>query len=458
MSFTSFNEFKEIFLFGNLNILGDIDLNTINTYYDKIDIELKQNTQWCLFNNLKYILNNIDNYINDNGTMFINFIHFTNKCLKQLKKILKIETINLEDDYNYGIIYYILVDTCIKKTNLLCNNKITEVKNIFNSDSILSKNNVYMEYNIPYGTWTSKYVFIVNDTKKYMHEIDIYIDSMFINTNFKYSSNCFNFIQKLEDRLILINSLTYYKKYINDKLYDVSKNIYENYPLNYIYNYYKSLLHIEKIYIPDIYIKLDDSNESWFFSILPDIIRCYLLGVTVISNGCISKDLQILKIKHYIQDKKDFYLKLNTKNKKYIELMTDNLSCGNGVDDIEGPYDVLYNSIYNYNLDDILIVFSHSTYHLFTCSEYDQLIKKKLNPYNRDKLTSHISKITNNIEWKNKNIFKLNKRFVNIKFDSNLETNIDQLKTVLEDTLVKEVKPHNLKSILNLLPNINIRI
>jgi len=457
MSFTSFNEFNEVFLFGNLSLVEDTDIKKLNDFYDKIDIEMKENTQWCIFNNLKYILNNIDNYVDDEN-LFINFIKFANKCLLQMRKLLQIKTIDLEDETNYGIIHYILVDTCIKKTDLLCSTKSDTVRKIFNSDTLLSENNVYMEYNIPYGRWTSKYIFIVNDKKKYIHEIDIYIDNMFVNTDFKYSSSCCKFIKLLADRLTVVNSLPYYKKYINSKLKTVSKNIYENYPLNYIYKYYKLLLHIDNIYIPDIYKKLDDSDDSWLFSILPDTIRCYLLGITVISNGSISKDLQISKIKDYINNKKAYYTKLSSKNKQYIELMTDSLSCGNGIDEEGFPYDVLYNNIFTYNLDDILIVFSHSTYHLFTCSEYEQLLKKKTNPYNRDKLTSHLGKITNNIEWKNKNIIKLNKRYINIKFNLNLEDNLEELKNKLEDSDIKSIQPNNLKMMLNLMPNINIMI
>ena len=446
MSFTKFEHFEEVLLYGNIQVIGDVEISQIIHYLKDIKINVRDKTQWCLFNNIKYLLGICDIYITTNNKLFAEFTNFVKRVITELKNIFKIDTLTIDDENYIGIIIHLIIN--------MFNNKVKALNSSLNINlghkDFIKDNIIYIEYNIPYGIWTSKYIFIVNDQKIQEHSIDIYIDNLFLNDNFKYSSNCLNFIQLLKKRLDIVSELTFYKKFIFDKLNDVSKKIFNTYPLNLIYTQYR-ILNFEGIYYPNMFEKINiDNDEAWTFSIIDDTLRCYLLGVSTISNGCISEKLQVEKIKKFIMNKTEYYTKIYNNNKIYIDIVTDDLECANGVDE-DGPYDLLFNHIYKYNKDDILILFSHSSYHLFTCSEYEELSKKKLNPYNRQKINQYINKIKTNLDWKNKLVYKLNKRYINIDLNNSLEDNFNNLLKKLDsEKVINNTKLLNQKR-LNLL-------
>ena len=453
MSFTCFNEFEEIFLFGNMKIIDELDCSSVFDYLKDINVSTLENTQWCIFNNLKYILANLDSCIIEDNDTFKDYIHLVVRCFDHFKSKFNIEEIVIDDDNHIGIICYIIVDLIYKKIDML-NSKITDrIKHQLNYNKLIESHDVYVEYNIPYGNWTSKHTFVIDENRIDIHTIDVFLDNLFINTNFKYSGNCVDFIPAIKNRLDIVDKMTYYKKYIFDKIKETTMKIFYLYPLNLIYRDYK-LLDYDDVYVPTIYEKLESKNDdAWLFSIINEQCRCYLLGVSVISNGCISEDLQVQKIKKFISDKEGYYSSLSKKNKMYIDVKTDGLTCGNGIDD-NGPYDVLFNHVYRFNMDDILIVFSHSTYHLFTCSEFNQLSKNKLNPYNREKINNFLSQITANMEWKNKIIYKLNRRYLKVEFNGTLEDNFNLIKERLMDDKVETNINLVNKTTLNLIMNI----
>lgn len=454
MSFTCFKEFEEIFLYGNIKMMEDVNVDKVQFYFDELQIAVKKNTQWCIFNNLKYLISTADTHIIEETKTCYSLLHFVEKCLSGLRDAFSIQEVTVKDEHYCGVITYSIVDIIYRKVEILHPKMFSKVKEIVNYTTLLEKHNVYSEYNITYGNWTSKHIFIVDDEKIYFHVLDIYLDNLFINDNFKYSSNCIDFIPALKERLEIVDRLSHYRGHVFDKLYNVTTKIYNMYPLNLIYNQYQ-MLNFENVYYPTIYEKIGDTSDTaWLFSILNVHCRCYLLGIAAVTKGVVSEDLQVKKIKAHLENASAFYASIYTKNKNYIDMVTEDLTCGNGCDE-EGPYDVLFNHVYNYNIDDILIVFSHSTYHLFTCSEFEQLAKKKMNPYNREKITTCISQLSSNLEWKNKNIYRLNRRYIQTDLNGTLEDNFNAIKTSLEQTQVRHDMGHIIgKTAINLLMNI----
>ena len=454
MSFTSFKEFEEFFLYGNIKMVEDVNVDSVECYFSELQVAVKKNTQWCIFNNLKYLISTADTHIIEGNKTCFALFEFVEKCLLGLRNVFSIQELTVKDEHYCGVITYSIVDIIYRKVDVLHPKILFKVKETLNYAKLLEDHKVYSEYNIIYGNWTSKHIFIIDDEKIYLHVLDIYLDNLFINDNFKYSSNCIDFIPALKERLEIVDKLTYYREHILDKLFNVTTKIYNMYPLNLIYSQYR-MLNFENVYYPPIYEKIDSaSNEAWLFSILNVHCRCYLLGIATITKGIVSEDLQVKKIKAYLENSRAFYNSIYSKNKNYIEMVTEDMTCGNGCDD-EGPYDLLFNHVYKYNIDDILIVFSHSTYHLFTCSEFEQLAKKKMNPYNRDKISTCKSQLSSNLEWKNKNIYRLNRRYIQTELNGSLEDNFNAIKTCLEQTHVKHDMSQIIgKTAINLLMNI----
>lgn len=432
MYFYNLNYTSEFFLYGNMNIIENLDVRKIIPVLGDIKVKTQKYTQWCIYCNILCILQNMDSYILDNSELYIDFIKFVERCLRELKNELLIDKIELRDKHNYGIIYYIIINLCVKKTELLNVSLLQKVKEYLNWSDKNEKIDIFIKRNLPYGKWSSKNIFVVNQEEIEIHELDIFLDNLFIEQTFVYTTNCKEFLYYLSERLNVIKTLSYYNVYINKHIIDVTKRIYETYPLKLIYNDYVKLDY-PNIFYPSIYKKLDKrDNITWFFSILPETIRCYLVGVPVISCGCISEDLQINKINNYMNNKDIFYTNISNKNKKYVELITENLSCGNIIDNDE-PCDVLYNKVYDYNLDDLLILFSYSTYHIFTASEFEGLLEKKQNPYNRQKLFYHSSNILTKLAFKYQMNKMLKEKEIYVNLNNNLKDNLENIFYKLSD-------------------------
>jgi len=60
-----------------------------------------------------------------------------------------------------------------------------------------------------------------------------------------------------------------------------------------------------------------------------------------------------------------------------------------------------YNKIKHYNQDDVSSVFNNNIMHHFSCKEFETILKKEENPYNRDKITN-LGKIIDNLKFKKK--------------------------------------------------------
>jgi len=197
------------------------------------------------------------------------------------------------------------------------------------------------------------------------------------------------------------------------------------------------------------YIPLENFNKDiYIFSILPLYLTSYLLGFPVLRSDIPSYKNIVGRLKDFTED---YFSDLaNNFNKKYIELISMGVNCGNSQNE-EGEYlDLFYNRVIDFNIDDICHVFNNGVYHLFTSSEFYDISRKGTNFYNRSELKI-IDPIIYNLRFRRKIKRFLNGRGIKVELSSTLKDNFIEIKNAIKNQEVsrEEIITNNRANFIN---------
>ena len=423
----------ETFRFGRLDLiytlreLKNIDLKILF----KNDIDYHIGWEWRLFHNLKLLVTIGErNLINNETEKFLPILDYLEKIIKNYEKKFNLTDRRL---YSKSLNYFLVIVYCLLKeikNKLNINEKSVIVlqkdfnKRFKNYLDIIKKKNFFLHNFSPFeeNKWSSKWKFIYEEKEIILRNIDVYIDTYFYNPNIYYRNDMSNNLFFLASRLQYLkeNTKKYYRSCISLRVYSLSERIFYQFPITNIFNNYRKLIALgEHVFIPELY-RETKTDEFWLFSVLPRYLVAFLLGYPVITSG----DFEVKNLKqsilNFIQDKQKYY-KDYAENviDPYIKIKSFGIDCGNGIDD-ENVIDLSYNNINQYNIDDITIYFSQGVNHIFTSPEYDNLLKKQINPYNRANITNLIN-IKENISFKSKLLRKLKNRGLEINLNATLK-------------------------------------
>ena len=198
-----------------------------------------------------------------------------------------------------------------------------------------------------------------------------------------------------------------------------------------IYRDYKSLCELEELcfkpqMLESFNIK-EISDYRWIFGIIPNFLTAYLLGFPVISMD-IPSDKNINDFIKLLEEKgeEEYFSYISKKyNKPYLVASEFNIPVGNNLE--EEYTDLCYNKIVHYNRDDIVSLFNNGVVHHFSCKEFETILKKRENPYNRQNYPN-LDSIIENLKFKKKVQKNLILRGLEMKLDGTMLENFMELK------------------------------
>ena len=302
--------------------------------------------------------------------------------------------------------------------------------------------------------WKPSWKITYKEQDYILEGVDTYIDNVF---NFPfilcYNSTMYLEIRYINERLTYLKDKTtdYYLNYIKDSVETLTKNIFDNFPLQIIYrDYFPCIKRHSCFHKPELakYINIEDfSRDIYILSILPLHIVSYLLGFAVLRADIPSYKNIVPKLKEF---NSDYYEKLALNfNKKYIELISMGIQCGNSQNEQGEFLDVYYNRVIDYNIDDICQVFNNGVYHLFTSAEFKDLSKKGTNFYNRSEIKT-FDPIIYNLRFKRKIRRFFSNRGIKVEINSTLKENFKEIKEAIKNQEInKEEEPNRGVSFIN---------
>lgn len=348
--------------------------------------------------------------------------------------IIKVFIYNLLHLLEYKIKAYILENPEVNSFHELFCSYFDKFLNAFRTEYLIINHITPLESNV---FWKPSWKITYKNEDYFLEGVDTFIDNVFIYPFII----CYNEIMYLElryinERLKFLKEHTndYYLIYIKDCIEVLSKNIFENYPLQIIYKDYFSCIKIHKeFHKPELTKFIDIENftrDIYILSILPIYITSYLLGYAVLRNDFPSFKNIKDKVKNFDAD---YYDKLAINlNKKYIELIAMNINCGNSQNEDGDFLDVYYNRVIDFNIDDICQVFNNGVYHLFTAPEFPDLSKNGTNFYNRSEFKT-LDPIIRNMRFKRKIKRFFNDRGINVEINSTLKENFKEIKEAIKN-------------------------
>lgn len=441
---------KNTYLYGNLDLvykisdIKKIDLKNFETWIKNFKI-LKNDRGFCwrFYNNFEFILNSYESIIFKDHKKLKNFLEIFYNIIQSIddqikfKKSPDLEYIEKNEDF-----YYVLINLLVRKINVKI--KLHESdRDFFDFKFHLFKPedpyHFYLDYSTPYDyiRWTSNWKLVSRERNLLLKNIDIYIDSYFKNSNLYYNENMKNDLKFLKDRLEFLKTESpEYLEFLKSKLNEVSEKLYYIFPYNKIYKDYKELIKVDD----KIFKKIDGnafnqvSDIKWFFHILPNFLSAYLLGFPIISldvpgEKIIEKYINIMETK---KTPKEYYEWFSENfNKKYLNSIEFETDVGNGIEDNDSV-DLCYVKIKDYNQDDIVSIFNNNIMHHFSCKEFETILQKEENPYNREKITN-FRKIIDNLKFKKKIKKRLMMKGLDLNLDSTMLENFEEVLEKIKD-------------------------
>ena len=352
-------------------------------------------------------------------------------------------------DYNsmVKIFIYNLIHLLHSKIKyyLLENNNLLDYYNKFKEkfsrfSAYFNLEDLVINYIIPLddSSWRPSWKIIYNNEDHLLEGIDTFIDTVFRYSNIQcYSHIMYLEIRYINERLEYLknHSSKYYPHFIKANVEKLTKNVFENFPLQLVYrDYYDTMLKHKDVYRPEItkYIRVENfTKDIYILTILPLYLTAYLLGYPILRSDIPAIKNMHLKIKHFKSE--TYYDNLaNNFNLEYHKLLSIGVDCANAQDE-EGNYlNLFYNRIIDFNIDDTLQVFNNGVYHLFTSPEYSELSKKGTNFYNRSELKV-IDPIIYNLRFKRKTKRFLANRGISVELNSTLKDNFLEIKKALKN-------------------------
>lgn len=465
---------KETFLYGNLyvsyysekgqDVIKKIDLKKIKQFLTEIvkdDIDLS--FIWRMHYNFSVLFNKKTLDIYNEPDLYHLLIDIYQEYITILEEFLEVEDKKITKtpetckDYFKISVYSSLVELA----NILKSSNIKEFKDHFKKNFKeyivdLKKKNVFIEYESPLlnkeGPWIPSWQIVYDyDNEKEivkLDNIDYYIDSHFLSKEkLKYSQNVLSI---LTERLTFLKKKTdiYYREKIKPKLKQLSKNIFDTFPYQIIYKYYYDFMQIdETIRRPEITEWKD--GIGWMLSIIPLYITAFLLGYPVISSDIPIEKNIIPRIRKIVDEGIDEYIKdVRSRNRTIIEAKKFDIEIKNHQDEEDDYIDLCYEKIVDYNMDDVLFFYNCGVIHIFSASEFDNIIKTQMNPYNRNNIPKDIislvlygnsrdtiprdkipmiSILSRNQDYKDNIRAILAERGLQVTFKSTMKNNIEEL-------------------------------
>ena len=460
--------FKEALLYGNLevvNSLREIKKIKVEDFFETIkDFNLSHGGIYRFYINYKtYIAAKEFELIKENNPnskilldilleiinkaeaigVFENLNININTC--DYNSIIKVFIYNLLHMLEYKIRTYILENSEVNQLHKLFCEYFKKYQPIFKTEYLIIDHITPLDNN---SFWKPSWKINYKDEDYFLEGVDTYIDNIFIYPMI----NCHTEIMYLELRYIneRINYLKqktteYYFNFIKDCVTVLSKNIFENFPLQIVYrDYYECMSNHSEFHKPELakYIPLKDFNKDiYILSILPLYLTCYLLGFPILRSDVPSYKNIFERIKNFSEDYFENLAK--DSNRKYIELISMGVNCGNSQNE-DGDYlDLFYNRVIDFNIDDICHVFNNGVYHLFTSTEFYDISRKGTNFYNRSELKI-IDPIIYNLRFKRKIKRFMNGRGLKIELNSTLKDNFKEIKEAIKNQeITREEIPTN---------------
>ena len=451
---------RETFLFGNIENCGinyrRINLVTLKDFVVSLKIEDVKNDKswpWRFCKNFKILLDYNENNLFSNLEEFellLGLLYNTIKHYETLLNIKKYNFLNPTTDTDFfGINIVVILNYFRDKLNLYKRNNsqidITKFETKF-QDYNFEENDFVFDYVSPYDDikWTSKWKFLTKNKEVTFENIDVYLDSYFKNSNIYYNSSMCNNIKALGERLnFLKEKAPNYLKELEKNLPKTSEKLFNIFPYGIIFNDYKPLLKFNS-YVPKLLRDLNKpvTNYMWIFSVLPDFLSCYLLGFPVVSMDIPGnkKMIQFIEKLEQLGEEKYFEYIREEYNENYIKSISFGTKTGN-LQEENQILDLCYNNITEYNQDDVACLFNENVIHYFTSKEFRTILKKQENPYNRQ-FFPNISKVIENLKFKNKVKKNLNGRGLDLELEGTLLENLEEMKKKIASKNIIHYFPH----------------
>lgn len=459
--------FKEALLHGNLEVINSLreikKINIIDFYNVIKEFNFSNGGIYRFYVNFKIFLTAKEfELIKGNREEAKYFTKIMEVIIEKAKEINVFENLEIKIntcDYNSVIKVFIynllhLLEYKIK-TYLLENPEINTLHEDFCRKfekyiDIIRKEYIIINHITPIESnnyWKPSWKISYKNQDYFLEGVDTYIDNIFIFPFIIcHSPTMYLEIRYINERLTYLKEKTsdYYYNYIKGSVEIVTKNIFDNFPLQIIYRDYCPCIKKHSCFFkPELfkYINIEEfTRDMYILSILPLHIVSYLLGFAVLRADIPSYKNIIGKVKEF---NSDYYEKLAIDfNKKYLELIAMGVDCGNSQND-EGDFlDVYYNRVIDYNIDDICQVFNNGVYHLFTSAEFKDLSKKGTNFYNRSEIKT-FDPIIYNLRFKRKIKRFFNDRGVKIELNSTLKENFKEIKEAIKNQEISKDEESN---------------
>lgn len=416
----------ETFVYGNISILESYpEVKDYNDILKELENSIeKRNIEniWNVILNIKLMK---DKTLDINILKFIkNVFNILNKKFVGNENITK-DNINVLKSFIISEIKYSII--CIQTFKRNDDMVLFFFENFQEEDIFCSRNAIYFNYNIPNDDFWIPY-WKMTHVEDYLEFdfIDVYTDNLIIYKNNQFQhKEC---IKIIIDRLIFLkeNAPNYYNILDKNYILDYTSRAFLDYRHSDIIKNYKNFLNVtNNVYIPELLKDIQLDEISLFMSIIPARLLTYFLGLPYITGGSMSIRILRNKLKLFLNNRKEFYNMVYENNKKIIEskFLTD--KCGNAVDG-EDILNVLFTSVYTYNIDDIYTIVSNDTDYIFNTPEFKNILKTCSNPYNRQNITLYESYYMSHIlQMKNAVLTQCQKLNLNIRLEGNIEEDFE---------------------------------
>ena len=451
---------RETFLFGNIENSGfnfrRVYLPNLNNFIDHLTVENVRNDKswpWRFSKNFKSLMDYNENKLFSNLQEFDMLVDLLYKTIVKYESLLDIKKYNFtspvsEIDF-FGINIVVTLNYFRSKLKLYKKNNseidIDKFEEKFKQYNF-EENDFVFDYVSPYDDikWTSKWKFLSKNKEVTFENIDIYLDSYFKNSNLYYNSSMCNNIKGLVERLeFLKKHAPAYLNEIEKSLPKITEKLFNIFPYGIVFNDYNPLMKFNS-YVPKLLRNINKpvTNYMWIFSVLPDFLSCYLLGFPVISMDIPGNKKMLQFIEKLEEEGEEKYFKYvsDEYNENYIKSISFGAETGNLKED-EKILDLCYNTITEYNQDDVACLFNENVIHYFTSKEFRTILKKQENPYNRQ-FFPNISKVIENLKFKNKVKKNLNSRGLDLELEGTLLENFEEMKKKIASKNIIHYFPH----------------
>lgn len=397
-----------------------------------------ESVPWRFMGNLSFIVDSCEAWIlsdKDNFCKIMDFVgDFIDICLSKMK-ISDLKTPDfLEKPKDFMIVNFkILLNRVYSKLSLY---KISDVNVkvdpfIRRFSKFLDDDGIYYDNVTPYDEikWTSKWKLILQNKEMIVENVDVFLDSYFKNSNFYYNKTMFANIKKLSARLLYLrtNAPNYYN-ILTQNIRDVSKNIYDVFPIKVVYKDYRNLLPVDSRVHRRV--SFDFKNENmWMLSVIPKFLSSYILGFPVVSFDIPSETVieRHIEMLSRLGEEKYFDFITKSYNIPNIKSREFGIKTGNPQDEGGEVLDLCYCPISEYNQDDVVSLYNNGVVHHFSCREFESILRKQENPYNRQKYPN-FTKILENMKFKKKMTKNLLLRGLNLDLNGTMLENFQDLK------------------------------